>query len=288
MGVRGMSVIDFLNAMVWIDAIMFRLWAFIGIALVVHFIFSIITGRAKKSFIDGIWPEHDSAPPALPKFMHAQHMFMMILLALSGMWIHFPASSPFPKVSMQWLHYFAMIVVSANLIWRVWYAFFSKTNADWKEFRIQKKDAVTLIGVAAFYAYLSNNKPHVAKYNVMQKGTYLMFLLLMFAQMFTGFALLGSETALKISLFGMTPQDLLLGWNLGLIFHSISVAGAWTRVIHYVINWLFIIVTSIHVYLSATIDIPVTMDFFGLKKLQVKPHGHGHADEHGVPEPIAE
>jgi Ni,Fe-hydrogenase I cytochrome b subunit len=269
--------------MVWLDAIFFRLWALVAIFLVVHFALAIVTGRARKSFIEGKWPEHDSVPPPLPKFLHAQHMFMMILLALTGMWIHLPASSPFPKAAMQWVHYFAMIVVTVNLFWRIWYAFWSK-NADWKEFRIQKKDAVTLGGVLKYYGYLSNNKPHVAKYNVAQKGSYMFFLVLMFLQAFTGFALLGSETSLKIAIFGATPQDLLIGWNLGALLGSTSLAGAWVRVGHYVINWLFIIMTTVHVYLSATIDVPVTLDFFGLKKLQIKPHAaHGHDEEPSEP-----
>jgi Ni,Fe-hydrogenase I cytochrome b subunit len=262
------------------DVLFPLLWEAVGIFLVVHFILAILTGRARKSFIEGKWPEHDSRAPALPKFMHAQHMFMMIILAITGMYIRFPwfaNGRPF----MRGLHYFAMIVVSANFLWRIWYAFFSKA-ADWKEFRIQKKDAVTLGGVLKYYGYLSNSKPHVAKYNVAQKGSYIFFLLLMFAQMFTGFSLLEQKF-----LFGFSPQDLLVGWWLGALVGSVTLAGWWMRSVHYMINWLFIIMTTVHVYLSATIDVPVTLDFFGLKELQLKgEHGSSEHAPDAYPMPI--
>lgn len=271
---EGAVRMDLLKLNIWLDVLFPLIWQAIGVGLVIHFIFAIITGRARKSFIEGKWPEHDEVPPPLPKLLHATHMFMMIILAITGMYIRFPASMPFgARPVMTSLHYFAMVVVTVNLVWRFWYAFFSKAR-DWKEFRIQKKDAVTLVGVAKFYAYLSNNKPHVAKYNVMQKGTYLVFAALMLAQAFTGFSLLT-----KPAIMGIGLRDILIGWWLGPLLGSVALAAWWMRTIHYIINWMFIIVTSIHVYLSATIDIPCTLDFFGLKKMEIKPGAHGH----GIP-----
>jgi Ni/Fe-hydrogenase 1 B-type cytochrome subunit len=266
---------DLLKINIWLDVLFPLIWGVIGVGLAFHFIMSIVTGRFHKSFIEGIWPEHEERAPALPKFLHAQHMFMMIILAITGMAIRFPT---FSRPWMRGLHYFAMTVVIVNLVVRVWYAFFAKER-DWQEFAIRKKDAVTLIGVAKFYAYLSNKKPHVAKYNVMQKGTYLMFFALMIVQAFTGLALL----TMRIPLIGMSPRDMLVGWWLGALVGSTDLAGWYMRTIHYIINWVFILVTTIHVYLSATIDIPVTMDFFGIKELQVKPHGHAPEP---APQPI--
>lgn len=270
---------NLLSINVWLDIVFPLVWKIIGVGLAFHFLMSWVTGRAQKSFLQGKWPEHDSRAPAMPKFLHAQHMFMMIILAITGMYIRFPWFAE-GRSFMRGLHYFAMIVVTVNLVWRIWYAFFSKER-DWQEFAIRKKDAVTLIGVAKFYAYLSNNKPHVAKYNVMQKGTYLFFLILMFAQAFTGFALLPQGI-----FFGISPRDVLIGWWAGPLFGSVA-TGAWVmRTVHYFINWIFIVVTSIHVYLSATIDIPITMDFFGIKELQVVPNAHGHHDEPAKPAPV--
>jgi Ni,Fe-hydrogenase I cytochrome b subunit len=265
---------------VFLDVFFSLLWGVTALGLVFHFVLSILTGRARKSFIEGKWPEHEERAPALPKVMHAQHMFMMILLAVTGMYIRFPWFNG-GRTVMRDLHYFAMIVVTVNLIWRVWYAFGSK-NADWREFAIDRKDAASLVGVAKFYAYLSNNKPHVAKYNVMQKGTYLLFLTLMCVQAFTGFALLTQR------FMGVSPQDVLIGWWLGALVGSTALAGWIMRTVHYTINWLFIVITTVHVYLSATIDVPVTMDFFGIKPLTVVPaHGHSVEPEEAAPSAAA-
>ncbi|HEY3318533.1 MAG TPA: cytochrome b/b6 domain-containing protein [Coriobacteriia bacterium] len=260
---------DLLRLNVWLDVAFPLIWEATALFLAVHFLLAIITGRARKSFIEGKWPEHDSVPPPLPKFLHAQHMFMMVVLAITGMYIRFPWFAN-GRPLMRGLHYFAMIVVSVNLVWRLWYAFFSKQR-DWKEFRIQKRDAVTLGGVLKYYGYMSNNKPHVAKYNVAQKGSYMLFLVMMAAQAFTGFALLNQRF-----LFGTSPRELLVGWWLGALVGSSELAGWWARTVHYILNWGFIIMTTVHVYLSATVDIPCTLDFFGLKRLEIKPGAHGH------------
>ena len=62
----------------------------------------------------------------------------------------------------------------------------------------------------------------------------------------------------------MSPRDLLLGWWLGALLGSTDLAGWYARTAHYIINWLFIILTTIHVYLSVTEDFPAFLDFFGL------------------------
>ncbi|MBE0417390.1 MAG: cytochrome b/b6 domain-containing protein [Coriobacteriia bacterium] len=260
---------------VWLDAIFFALYAIVLIALVIHFLGSIPKGRFRKKFILGKWPEHDHAPPTQPKLLHHTHMFMMILLAISGMYIRFPFFDG-GRIAMRWVHYIAMIIVCVVLLWRLWYAFFSKAK-DWREFAITREDAKTALGVVLYYSYISNNKPHgSSKYNVMQKFSYEFFLLLMILQAFTGFALVANPI-----LFGFSPRDVLIGWWLGAIVGSTDLAGWYARTAHYMINWLFIIMTTVHVYLSATEDIPVTLDFFFLKELEVT-GGHGH-EPHRAP-----
>jgi len=51
--------------------------------------------------------------------------------------------------------------------------------------------------------------------------------------------------------------------------------GVWaTRTIHYIINWMFIIMTTVHLYLAATADLPCALDFFGVKEMEVHPDSH--------------
>ncbi|KAF0208797.1 MAG: cytochrome b/b6 domain-containing protein [Actinomycetota bacterium] len=271
-----MSAILLANVNVWLDIIFVTLEILVFIVFfVVHLGVSIPTGRFRKQWIEKKWPKHDWRAPALPKLIHFQHLVMMLLLGLSGMYIRFPFFEG-GRTAMRYVHYVAMVIVGINFLWRLWYAFYSKER-DYKEFAIGKKDLATLLGVVAYYTYFSNDKPHVAKYNVMQKMAYDMFGLLMIAQGFTGLALLTQPF-----LFGTSPRELLIGWWLGPLVGGTAMAGAWIRVVHYAINWLFIIITTVHIYLAAGIDLPCTLDFFGLKKLETDPNAyhHDHDDDH--------
>jgi hypothetical protein len=107
----------------------------------------------------------------------------------------------------------------------------------------------------------------------MQKGTYSLFVPLLILQALTGFML----WRLQLPLIDTSLQALSAG--------LIGATGIWVvRTAHYVINWLFIILTTIHVYLSVTEDFPAFLDFFGLGALDRR-SGHsegdyGH-DDHG-------
>jgi Ni/Fe-hydrogenase 1 B-type cytochrome subunit len=259
---------------VWMDVAFSVLYAVVIVVLIIHFLFDIITGRFQKKWFKGEWPEHEHEIPAQPKVIHFIHMVCILALAFSGMYIRFPFFDG-GHVAMRYIHYVAMIIVTITLLWRLWYAFFSKAK-DWREFAVGGRDMGSLIAVAKFYAYLSNDKPHIAKYNVMQKLVYLVFLVLMVAQAYTGFALVATPF-----IFGYSPRDLLVGWWLGALLGSVDLAGWWMRMVHYIINWLFIIMVTAHFYLSLTVDIPCSLDFFGLKKLKVG-DGHGHG-EHTAP-----
>jgi len=263
---------------VWLDVVFFGLYAVIVVALSCHFIGNILTGRAKRRFgKEWAWPHHDSHPPTLPKFLHFQHVACMIALGLSGMYIRFPFFDG-GRIAMRWVHYIAMIVVVANLIARLWYAFYSNQR-DYREFALTKRDITTAPKVILYYIFVKPSKPHLGKYNVMQKGTYIMFVPLLIIQAFTGFALL-TQT---IPLVGMTPRDMLVGWWLGALVGSTDMAGWVARTTHYIVNWLFIILTTIHVYLSVTEDFPAFLDFFGMGGLDK--HAQHDDDDHGHGEP---
>ena len=264
------------------DAIFLLMWIGVLLFVVFHFSISIPKGRFRKKWIEGKWPEHDHLPVFLPKLMHWTHLICMGALALSGLYIRFPFFEG-GRTPMRYVHYVAMTVVLAVFIWRLWYAFFSKSR-DYKKFAITRRDLQSTIGVLAYYGYFSNNKPHVAEYNVMQKMSYLLFMFLMIAQGFTGLALLTQPF-----LFGLSPREVLVGWWLGPLLGDVAIAGAWMRVVHYGINWMFIIMTTVHIYLAVNEDLPIGLDFFGLKKYpedKLAKHGHAHEPSpvpaHGV------
>ena len=263
--------LDILFVLVYIATFLFLGW---------HLTWDFKTGRARKKWVEGKWPAHDHpGPPAMPKVLHATHMFSMIILGFTGMYIRFPFFAG-GRIAMRNIHYIFMVIVTINLLWRFWYAFFSK-NRDWKEFAVGKKDLSSLLGVVKYYGYISDDKPHVAKYNVMQKLVYLIFAVMMIAQAFTGFALITNKIV-----FGFSPRDLLVGWWLGGLLGSADLAGWWARTFHYILNWVFIIFTTVHAYLSATVDIPVTKNFFGMGDLEWDPNAYGHGDHGHEPAPV--
>jgi len=264
-----------------LDYVFMALYVVVLAVFAFHFFMSIPMGRFRKKWIEGKWPEHDEPhPPALPKYIHFQHLGMMFVLGFTGLAIRFPFIQG-GRMTLRYIHYVAMVIVIATFIWRLWYAFASKRR-DWRAFAITKRDAKSLIGVAAYYSFFSNSKPHTDKYNVMQKGTYLLFALLMAVQALCGLALLEFW---KIPFIGITPSSLLLGWWLAPMVGGVAMAVAWMRTLHYAITWIFIIVVTVHMYLSATEDIPVTMDFFGFGSHDEAEGDHGHET---VPVPAEE
>jgi Ni/Fe-hydrogenase 1 B-type cytochrome subunit len=261
---------DLTTINVWLDVIFSALYVFVIAFLIFHFSLFVYFGRFRKSFFEGSWPTHDKRPPAAPKVLHAVHMTSMIILGTTGMYLRFPFFYG-GRDFMRDMHYLFMVIVIVALVWRILYALFSKTNADWREFAIGKKDITSALGVLAYYGYFSNNKPHVAKYNVLQKMSYNMFLYMMVIQAFTGLALL----KFNIPIINQTPSFLLIGWNLGALVQSPALALWIVRTIHYVLNWLFIIMSTMHLYLAATVDVPCALDFFGVAELQTVPGDHG-------------
>lgn len=270
-----MAVIDLAQVNVWLDVIFVALYIVIVVALSGHLLGNFLTGRMYKRFVQKQWPVHEGPPPRfLPRFLHFQHVVGMFALGISGMYIRFPFFYG-GRTFMRYVHFFFMLVVTANLFWRLWYAFFSKYR-DYREFAIKRRDVETALKVVMYYAFIKPSKPHLDKYNVMQKATYTLFAVLLMVQAFTGFSLLVSVapplTALPPGgapgLF--SPQQLLLGWFADFV-GGLAAAGAWARIIHYIINWLFIILTTIHAYLSVTEDFPAFLHFFGL----------GGHEEHG-------
>ena len=276
---------------VWLDVVFTLLYAVVVVGLMVHFLGNILTGRAKRRFGEWEWPHHEGGPiPAAPKIMHFQHVAAMIALAVSGMYIRFPFFNG-GRWFMRWVHYVAMVIVICNLIARLWYAFASKRR-DYREFAITKRDIVTAPKVILYYIFVKPSKPHLGKYNVMQKSTYIIFVPLLILQAITGLALLTYTIPFTTAVTyfghaGITPRDLILGWNLGALLGSTDLAGWYARTTHYIINWLFIILTTIHVYLSVTEDFPAFLDFFGLDFVEKKEEEHHNVelgyDENAVP-----
>ncbi|RJQ55161.1 MAG: hypothetical protein C4521_03015 [Actinobacteria bacterium] len=261
---------------VWLDMIFFTVFFLVVIVFSVHLLFNFLTGRMYRRFVKDEWPTHDVPLRPIPKFLHFQHVMSMIGLGFSGMYIRFPFFSG-GRTAMRYLHYFLMIVVIVNLFARLAYAFTGR-HKDKKMFAITKRDLKAAPQVVMYYVFARPTKPHVDHYNVMQKATYCLFPILLLAQAYTGFSLL-------TTVFGFDIQPLFLWWP-GIIGIGVAAGAAYSRILHYVINWLFIILTFVHAYLSITEDFPAFREFFGVGKAKYDLSPHGAHAPVGEPEPV--
>jgi Ni/Fe-hydrogenase 1 B-type cytochrome subunit len=184
----------------------------------------------------------------------------MVVLAFTGFYIH----NPFYDGNMMWmrqLHFVFMYIVIIALIARIYFAFFSRsalvkddrqTAMDVKNFLPQAENRGQFVQTIKYYLFLRKTHPRTGKYNPLQKLAYVAMLVLLGVQALTGFAIYGPylETFQWLS----TP----LG---GLMI---------VRQIHYLIMWVFILITMVHVYLSVAEDAPALPLMFWGKETPAK------------------
>lgn len=198
--------------------------------------------------------------PAVPRMLHLLHLASMFVLIISGIYISDPFIPGLMGV-MRGAHLIFMWVLIIVAIWRVVWAFVGRTAPlgsrepvrDFRHFGPQRENKGTLGGTLAYYLFLRKDPPAVYKYNGLQKGTYVFWLFLIIAQAITGFAL-------------WTPTQL--------VFQPLTYAVGgpiYMRTIHYLIMWLFIITTLIHVYLSSLHRDELTLMFTGRESGETAP-----------------
>jgi Ni/Fe-hydrogenase 1 B-type cytochrome subunit len=184
------------------------------------------------------------------RLYHWIHLVSIVVLAFTGFYIRW--SFPFFGVTMatmRFLHFTFMYIVLLNLVLRISYAFLAP-GRDWHEFGIGAKQWRLLPGSLAYYLFLRKELPKgVGEYNPLQRLTYLAYAILLIAQGLTGFALYTSTAA-------------YFNW-LTVFLGGFANVRAW----HYFITWLFVVLVSIHIYLSVFEE----FDEFKYMILSIKP-----------------
>lgn len=190
--------------------------------------------------------------PVVPRLLHLTHLVSIIVLTITGIYISDPFI-PGLMSTMRGTHFFFMWLLIIVLIWRIVWAFVGRTAPlgsretvpDYRHFGPQKENKGTLGGTIAYYTFFRKDAPRVYKYNGLQKGTYVFWIFLIIAQAITGLAL-------------WTPTQL--------VFQPLTYAVGgplWMRTIHYLIMWVFIITTLIHIFLSTLHREQLTLMFTG-------------------------
>lgn len=179
--------------------------------------------------------------PMPARAMHGAHLLSMVVLIASGIYIN----SPYFRGGMQTartLHFIFMFVLIGVAILRIYWAFAGAGSAaagqrelirDFRFFGPQRENRGTLGGTVKYYLFLRPEAPTVHKYNGLQKATYVFWLVLIVLQAITGFAMWTPT----MSFF--EPFTYALGGPI------------YIRSYHYLIMWLFIYTSAIHIYLSA-------------------------------------
>ncbi|MHB8840947.1 MAG: cytochrome b/b6 domain-containing protein [Candidatus Aquicultor sp.] len=177
--------------------------------------------------------------PLVAVVTHNVHLVALIALVFTGFFIH----SPFYRGSMQTnrtIHLISAWILIASGVIRIYWAFFGRGSAptgsrrkmpDYKFFLPQKENRGKTLETLRYYLFLRRTHPRILKYNPLQKGTYWALILLSLIQIITGFELWTPTLAF------FSPLTYALGGPI------------YVRMIHYIVAWLFIVITALHIYL---------------------------------------
>ncbi|MDO4590869.1 MAG: cytochrome b/b6 domain-containing protein [Slackia sp.] len=198
------------------------------------------------------------AHPLPFRITHWVNLVAMAFLVVTGFYIHFPWVPSCMGIA-RGLHLFCGFVIMANVVARVILAFFVKsaptggtreTVTDYKTWLPQADNRHQGVEWIKYYLFLKKDHPLSAKLGVPQKISYLAVPVLIAFMFFTGLCL-WSPTA-----------------NLPFFESAIAFMGGAmsVRIVHYVMTFVFILFTMLHVYLANIEGLaPTKLMFFGIE-----------------------
>jgi Ni/Fe-hydrogenase 1 B-type cytochrome subunit len=177
---------------------------------------------------------------------HWIRVISIAVLIFTGIYIHWPFMSGGPDsfimASMRFSHFVAAYALILGLIVRVYMAFRSTFDADWKDFSVIQnlKDVPDILG---YYLFMKGSHKDYRKYNPLQALAYLVVGLAIIFEALTGAALYHG------SAFGFIPAQASFMWVSNMLGGE-----SYTRIWHILVMWFFIIFVLIHVYMSLMIN----------------------------------
>ncbi len=170
--------------------------------------------------------------PLFFKILHELIMWSIVMLALTGFYIHRPfvEGGGFLMSMMRGVHNLFAIILIVSAVTRVAFMFIGP-NRDWRSFVPTGADFKLLGPTINYYAYIGKEPVLTKKYNPLQMMTYCLAFVLVLFQIISGLALKYVTT---------------FSWfNFGWFGNPIEM-----RMGHCVVTWLFIMFIMVHVYLS--------------------------------------
>jgi Ni/Fe-hydrogenase 1 B-type cytochrome subunit len=161
---------------------------------------------------------------------HWVHLLNMILLFLSGLQIHFATLTIFGSMNnARWVHFVDMYLFFFLGVFHV-YQFFA--TGKWSLAGPTPRNLSGLGGTLKYYLFMQPRKPAYRKYNPLQIITYFLLFVISAVMAVLGFAL-------------YWPQQ--LAFVVGLFGSEMGVRQA-----HYLLSWVFLSFTAVHIYLVLT------------------------------------
>lgn len=186
---------------------------------------------------------------------HWINLIAMVVLIISGFYIHFPFFAGWMGVA-RGAHMFFALTIVLNLFFRIIAMFFVKSSPyggsrevdlDYKAFFPQEDNRHQFGAWVKYYLFFKKDHPLSGKYGVLQKIAYAVVPVLILIMAFTG-----------LCLWAPSSEMGLFAWATELVGGPMIM-----RMFHFFMMWVMILFTLIHVYL-ATIEglAPVKVMFF--------------------------
>ncbi len=175
--------------------------------------------------------------PTLFVWTHVFFVTSIILLILTGLYIHMPfiGGGGFFMSMVRGVHFFSAGVLIISFIVRV-PGMFIGSRHDWFAFIPTFYDLKLFPKVIKYYTYLGPETKSKKKYNPMQMFSYSGVFILILFQIVSGFALQYPDGWLSWFTYGIFNNPVIL------------------RMAHYVVNWFFVFFVMIHAYLALRED----------------------------------
>jgi len=177
---------------------------------------------------------------------HWIRVIAIAVLIFTGIYIRHPfiAGGPDSTImaTMRFLHFVCAYVLILGLIIRVYMAFKSTFDADWKDFSLIE-NVKNIPDVLGYYLFIKKSHKKYRRYNPLQALAYLFTGVVIVLTFLTGGALYHG------TMFMIFKAPDSFRWVSDLLGGE-----SYTRIWHILFMWYFIIFLLIHIYLAITIS----------------------------------
>jgi len=173
---------------------------------------------------------------------HWTRVVAIVVLTFTGFYIHWPFITGGPEsFIMAWMRFFHFVAAYAlilGLVVRVYMAFRSTFDSDWKDFGIIQ-NIKNIPDILGYYLFINKSHKDYRKYNPLQALAYLFIGVVIVFSALTGLAVYHGNV------FWFIPAPDSFRW-----VNTMLGGESYTRIWHILTMWVFIIFVLVHVYLS--------------------------------------